>query len=431
MGNVSLLNDNIMLGLKSFSGAATYAQCLPSGGGTSSIALPQVALAGVTDVTVKATYRTPLNGGMHYGPWVCLYVDNVFFDAAYIACSAGTEWQEESVHFLVPAGSASLKVQLRLQGSTSGYVDWDTVTVTGQAGILYSTDFKAGFDVCTTSGNVVLQPLAGATPPLVSFAKWQANGHDAGSVMSDPLFVNAGARDLRLSAGSPALAKGFTETNLADVGLYGDAGWKNLPANTPHAPVVPAPGPGGFTWTYEDETVGTAPVHSGAMSSMDASNYVQVAGDGGGQHLKFTGNPYVHYPVGVTDGPLHFTMDIKLPAATPSAVYVQFRDYANPGANFYRSGPYIYINSSRVLSAPGMENVTLPADTWVSLDFAFILGEGAAKTYTLTVTPHGQAPTVRTNVYFQNMDFKTLTDLYIVSTGGGAFLVDDVSLLTE
>jgi len=124
-------------------------------------------------------------------------------------------------------------------------------------------------------------------------------------------------------------------------------------------------------------------------------------------------------------------MRIKLLAATPSALYVQFRDYDNPGTSTFRGGPYINISSSRVLSALGMTSVTLPADTWVSLEFAFTMGAGAAKTYTLTVTPQGQSPTVRTNVFFQNMDFNILTSLYIRSWGPGTFLIDDVSLSTE
>lgn len=51
-----------------------------------------------------------------------------------------------------------------------------------------------------------------------ALADWQALGLDTRSVASDPLFVDAARRDLRLRPGSPALALGFRPIDLSRVG---------------------------------------------------------------------------------------------------------------------------------------------------------------------------------------------------------------------
>ena len=57
-----------------------------------------------------------------------------------------------------------------------------------------------------------------------SFAEWQAAGNDAGSVIADPLFVNAGNYDFRLRADSPALKLGFQQIDMSGVGPRVPAG---------------------------------------------------------------------------------------------------------------------------------------------------------------------------------------------------------------
>ncbi|MCC6858257.1 MAG: right-handed parallel beta-helix repeat-containing protein [Bryobacterales bacterium] len=51
-----------------------------------------------------------------------------------------------------------------------------------------------------------------------SFREWQQGGRDLGSVVADPLFVNAGNYDFRLRPESPALKMGFKPIDLSRVG---------------------------------------------------------------------------------------------------------------------------------------------------------------------------------------------------------------------
>jgi hypothetical protein len=78
-----------------------------------------------------------------------------------------------------------------------------------------------------------------------SWDQWRAASNDAGSIIADPMFVNAKGRDFRLRSESPAFKLGFKAFDFSQAGVYGDAAWKEL-ANSltyPKPYVVPGPRP--------------------------------------------------------------------------------------------------------------------------------------------------------------------------------------------
>ncbi len=99
---------------------------------------------------------------------------------------------------------------------------------------LYRT---SGLDEATTAidGNLY---FFGGKPITVSeegalepFADWQQRGFDQSSVIADPLFLDAAHDDYRLAPGSPAVALGFMEIPVSQIGPQGDlprASWPIL-----------------------------------------------------------------------------------------------------------------------------------------------------------------------------------------------------------
>ena len=75
-----------------------------------------------------------------------------------------------------------------------------------------------------------------------NFEQWQQSGKDAGSVVADPLFVNAAQHDFHLKPGSPALKLGFKPFDWSKAGVYGDASWTKL-ANESSFPAYEPPAP--------------------------------------------------------------------------------------------------------------------------------------------------------------------------------------------
>ncbi len=57
-----------------------------------------------------------------------------------------------------------------------------------------------------------------------SFAEWKESGQDAGSIIADPLFVNAANFDFRMRPESPALKLGFQQIEVSTVGPRVPAG---------------------------------------------------------------------------------------------------------------------------------------------------------------------------------------------------------------
>ena len=71
--------------------------------------------------------------------------------------------------------------------------------------------------------NVYFDARPDAKPDALKFsgatlAKWRERGHDANSVIADPMFVDPAKGDFTLKPESPALKLGFRPISVAEVG---------------------------------------------------------------------------------------------------------------------------------------------------------------------------------------------------------------------
>jgi hypothetical protein len=89
--------------------------------------------------------------------------------------------------------------------------------------------FKIRAAVHTPNTTVWMAPVEICrTQSKDSWAAWTGAGHDQGSIVADPLFMNEKAGDYRLAPGSPALKLGFQQIPIRDIGYTSDAitvGW--------------------------------------------------------------------------------------------------------------------------------------------------------------------------------------------------------------
>jgi len=80
-------------------------------------------------------------------------------------------------------------------------------------------------------------------PAGMTFTEWQQKGHDAGSIVADPMFVDAENFDFQLKPNSPALKTGFKPFDYSKAGVYGDPTWVNKAQDMTFPPLELPPQP--------------------------------------------------------------------------------------------------------------------------------------------------------------------------------------------
>ncbi|MBT3346542.1 MAG: hypothetical protein HN404_26335 [Gemmatimonadetes bacterium] len=152
-----------------------------------------------------------LTTGNHDLSWVNRDGGGIDLDALVLSDDAG--WEPEGVELADVAPGRHLVV-IQAEESPSdrraayGFINWsDDRFAHSDANLLWN----GGRGVRVDGG-----PGSGA------FGRWQALGYDRNSVIGDPLFVDAGARDFRLQQGSPALDLGFLPIDVSQIGLTDD-----------------------------------------------------------------------------------------------------------------------------------------------------------------------------------------------------------------
>jgi len=302
-------------------------------------------------------------------------------------------------------------------------------------GVWKSGDWKVGRNVYwSTAGAPKFTDM--------DFEAWQTKGNDVGSIVADPLFVDAANDDFRLKADSPALKLGFKPIDLSKTGLYGDKGWVDLPKQYKNRPLneIPAPVEPPFVvnFDFEGEEPGAEPLDVNVVNGGDQGTLVVTKDTAatGNQSLKFQDAaglqhgfaPHLYCNPSYAADKLQLSWDMLNSKEAPASFYVEVRQW---DVSPYLIGPTVWVAPDGKVTAGGRDLGTIPLGEWVHVDISFELGEGKPKTYRLTLTVPNREPIVVELPYISK-EFEKVTWLGISSnsTTATTFYIDNLKLGT-
>ncbi len=277
-----------------------------------------------------------------------------------------------------------------------------------------------------------------------TFAEWQADGHDEGSIVADPGCRDPETFDFTLPADALACrAVGFVpfEEEIRKAGLYGDEQWRSLPSRYP--PRKPSAvweeedfaGLSAFDLDFDVLPDGATPGVFSATDTKEAGFTVtsEVPGAAGGKCLKCTDRkglakpfyPYLHYsPRSLKQGRITFTFAVRQPEESPARLHLEFRGDGGTAT----PGPSIAIGRDGAVRANGERVATLEPGAWTRFELRFALGEGGTPTYTLTA--RGPSGETTHTLPFGSKDFDAVRWIGIVTPddADGTAYLDALSL---
>lgn len=277
-----------------------------------------------------------------------------------------------------------------------------------------------------------------------SFAEWQAEGQDRGSIVGDPGCRAPAEFDFSLLPDAPGCrAVGFVplDDEIRTAGLYGDAAWRDLPKTYP--PRRPS-----AVWAEDDfarlngfdldfslmnegDEPGTFAIASGKGAGFAVTS--EVPGIRGPKCLKCTDRkglqksfyPYLHVaPRSLKRGRITFTFAVRQHAESPTRLNIEFRGRGQT----QEPGPSITIGRDGAVKANGKNVCTLEPGGWTRFELRFALGGQSTGSYTLVIR-NASGETTHT-LPFGRASFNEITWLGIVTPddADGTCYLDDLSL---
>ncbi len=252
-----------------------------------------------------------------------------------------------------------------------------------------------------TERNVYWKMGAGFDFAGKTWDEWRDFGHDAESVIADPLFIAPETGDFTLRPESPALKIGFKSFDWRVAGVTGEDAWRKLAA-TDFGPmkygIKPKPVPLKLADGFEGTALGAKPAQ--AQGVYEKGDIIRVVGEGAshgerclqltdGPDLPSAYEPHFYYLPNHEQGTTHVAFDVKL---EPGYDFMhEWRDNTPLDGKAYRSGPMIAFKNG-ALSNGGRKLAEFPANAWLHVELTAKIGDGRDNTFDLSLTlPGGQA----------------------------------------
>ncbi|UCG56520.1 MAG: right-handed parallel beta-helix repeat-containing protein [Phycisphaerales bacterium] len=268
---------------------------------------------------------------------------------------------------------------------------------------------------------------------------WQKTGHDAGSTIADPLFVDPKNGDFHLKPNSPATKIGFVPFDYSKAGVYGDPAWIEKARNLPVPPLETPPGPPPVSIHdgFERTTVGQRPAEAechveGKGDAIVVTDETAAAGkrslkiiDAPG--LQHAYNPHCVYQVSHSKGTTRCAFDMRV--GEGARINHEWRDWRSSP---YRVGPSFWVEGTK-LNIRGRTLLQLPIDEWVHFEIWAGLGKQNNGAWDMAVTLPGQTPRHFKRLKNGSAKFEQLTWLGFTSnaTNRTTFYLDNLELTNK
>lgn len=252
-----------------------------------------------------------------------------------------------------------------------------------------------------------------------SFKQWQAGGQDANSFAAAPgLHIANGS--IWAEAGSPANQIGFRPIQTNNIGLYGPAAWRVLPAAVEPLPIAdrtPCPMPNGQAVhaTFQREKFGDYPY--GATTWGDGNSIAAPTEITRQKSLRFGPHAvtYTYYQPWMRRCNLLLKFSILIPEHNGTTLCAELRDWQS---NPYITGPSVIFGADGSVVANGIPVGTTPLDKWMDVLIQYdFRAETSCREYQITLSLAGKELASRQIQIPAAAEFRVLTWLGFINAG--------------